>query len=200
MVFFLFLLFASAVYLSFKLRKLEFLQRKLGASPFERALSLFLACLAGMYIYLLTIALGPFRCFTQTDGTFTLVASPDLDCFDEEWSRHWFSVLIGLLYIVAIPALLVLLLWKNRNSIESNKFQWRFGLLTSRFKRRYYWWNVYLLVKKTTLVMLIDLTNDYTPSLRSYLVLLLLVGTLVIETLCTPQKLSVGVSRYLNLG
>jgi hypothetical protein len=166
------------------------LRLRLAANPFEKAFSLYLGILSGTYIYLLTISLEPFRCFKQPDGTSTLVASPDLDCYDVVWNKHRVSIFFGLQYIVLIPAFLVSILWKNRKIVDSNVFQWRFGLLTSRYKPQFFWWSIYLLAKKTVVVMLIDLTNDFSVFLRSYLVLLVLVTTLVIESLCKPLKRS----------
>jgi hypothetical protein len=119
-----------------------------------------------------------------------MVASPDIDCYDDVWNKHWFSIFFGLQYIILIPAFIVSVLWKNRKMVDSNVFQWRFGLLTSRYKPQFFWWSLYLLAKKTVVVMLIDLTNDFSVFLRSYLVLLVLVTALVIESLCKPLKRS----------
>jgi hypothetical protein len=199
-VFVLILFCAWLASLFYKWKDPSWIAKRTAANPFERALSLYLAILAGMYIYILTIGLEPFRCLQQPDGTLTLVASPNLDCFDNIWARQWFSIGVGLTYIIGIPVLLLSTLWKNRYSIESNLFQWRFGLLTSSYKPKFYWWGIYLLSKKTIFVFLVDLTNDYSIHFRAFLVLVLLIGTLVIESLCRPWKVDVGISRYVNFG
>jgi hypothetical protein len=174
-------------------------QRRVISNPFERALNVYLALLVGMHIYI-TVFLEPFRCFKQFDGSFTLVASPNLNCFDGDWSIHWFSIYVGLFYIIGIPGILVFLFWKFRKSKNNNNaFAWRFGLLTSRYKQRYYWWSLYVLAKKTLFVMQVDLTNDYNIQLRSFMVLLVLIVAISIESLCKPHKSSFGFTRQLNL-
>jgi hypothetical protein len=199
-VFAFFTLIASIAYLIQWKRGSETLKKHLNASPFERALSLYLAILVGMYLYILTTALEPFRCFEQPDMSLTLVASPNLDCFDSNWSNHWVSIGFGLVYMITVPVFLVYVLWSFRHSMETNKFHWRFGLLTSKYKRKFYWWSLYLLAKKIFVVMLIDLTNNYPVHFRSYLVLLTFLSSLVIESLCRPRKDNHGVSKIINLG
>jgi hypothetical protein len=200
MILFVFMVFASFIYLIQRVRGSQTLEKRLNASPFERAFSLYLAILVGMYVYVLTTALEPFRCLEQPDRTLTLVASPYLDCFDTQWSDHWVSIGFGLAYMVFIPTFLVTVLWSYRHSMDTNKFQWRFGLLTSKYKRQYYWWSLYLVAKKIFLVMLIDLTNDYTVHFRSFLVLLMLIAALVIESLCKPRKYNHGASKFISFG
>jgi hypothetical protein len=174
-------------------------KRRAISNPFERAVNIYIAISVGMYIYMLTVALEPFRCFKQFDNSFTLVSSPSLDCFDGTWSNHWFSILLGLFYIIAMPGSIIFIFWKYRFSLNTNFFIWRFGLLTSRFKRQYYWWSLYVLAKKTLLVMLVDLTNDYNAQLRSFMVLLVLIFTMCVESLCKPYKINIGFARQLNL-
>jgi hypothetical protein len=196
----LFLAAASVVYFYYRWNYPILITKRSAASPFEIALSMYLAILVGLYIYMLTIALEPFRCFQQADGTLTLVASPNLDCFDATWSQNMFSIVVGLLYIIGIPSFLILAFWKYRNSVETNEFHWRFGLLTSPYNRKYFWWSIYLLTKKTLLVMLIDLTNDYTIYIRTFIVLLLLLSALFIESICKPYAYYLGFSRLINIG
>jgi hypothetical protein len=196
----LLVIIASIVYLFQRCCQAAVLQKRLDANPFERVLSLYLSTLVGVYIYFMTTALSPFRCLQQADGTFTMVASPNLDCFDDVWSKNLVTISFGLLNTIAIPVSLVFILWKFRNEIESNRFQWRFGLLTSRYKPEYYWWSTYLLTKKTLLVMLVDLTNGYSVHFRAFLVLLALISALVIESLCKPRRFEVGVAKVVNLG
>jgi hypothetical protein len=191
---------AGTVYLVQRWKKSQTLAKHLNANPFERAFSLYVAMSVGMYIYVLTAALEPFRCLEQPDKSLTLVSSPNLDCFDPQWSQHWASIGFGLFFMVFIPIGLFYTLWRFRHSLESNWFQWRFGLLTSRYKQNYYWWSLYLLVKKTLLVMLIDLTNSYSVHIRSYFVLILLISALAIESLCKPRKYNDGAFKIINFG
>jgi hypothetical protein len=138
-------LFLIAVIGHLFLKKLhpELLQSKRIPSPFERAINL---CLSSLYTFIISFAMAPFRCFAQADGSFTLVPSPDLDCFDNQWIRNWPLICLGLLYILVIPIYFVCILYFYKPKQMSNAFYFRFGFLvlgysggSNYFERRYWW-------------------------------------------------------------
>jgi hypothetical protein len=179
-----------------KWRDLTIVLQNNKANPFDRAIYLYGAGLGPLYTYLISVALSPFRCLRQEDGSLTLVASPSLDCFDIRWRGNWASIGIGLLNVILVPSIFIYVLWKYRRDFFDNKeFLFRYGYLTTGLKRKYYWWNVFQLFRKTLLVTTIDLSNNLNTFLRMFLVIGVLLCSILLETLCQPRQES-SMSRY----
>jgi hypothetical protein len=179
----------AAVYSFYKKRSNRYTDNKqmLQANPFEKVLYIFGAGLGPLYTYMLTVAMAPFRCLKQVDNTFTLVPSPSLDCFDKQWNDNWATIILGLLVVLAIPAFFISVLVKYRNSFNSNTFNFRYAYLISGVKPQFYYWNVFLLFRKASIVMLIDLTNDFDPFLRTFLVAMMLLFFMFVDTMAQPR-------------
>jgi hypothetical protein len=167
----------------------ETLQRRNAANPFERAFALLLVGLVRLYTYIVSVALSPFRCFHQTiDNTYTLVAAPHYNCYDEEWNKHRAAIAYAVMQAIGIPLLVGILLFKNRRNFESNTFRWRYGLLVSGYKVNFFWWELFLMLKKTLLVVMVDLTNNYDRFLRTFLVEIVLFISMLMELFCRPRE------------
>jgi hypothetical protein len=141
-----------------------------------------------LYTSIMTMALAPFRCFKQVDGSFTLVPASNFNCYDDEWNKRLFPTMIGLMYVPLIPLFFIWILWKHKNNLKNNSFVFRYGYLIARLKPGLYWWNVFQLLRKALLVMLIDLTNNLDPFLRIFAVVLVLFALLFLETSLRPYN------------
>jgi hypothetical protein len=166
-------------------------------NPFDRAVFLYFSGLAALYTYIISLAMAPFRCLQQFDGSLTLVRSPELDCYDVEWRKHWFVIVLGLSYIIAVPACFGYILWTYHRNKYSNAFQFRFGFLVRGYKKNFYWWSLFQLFRKTFLVMVIDLSSSYNPYLRTLMVLLVLLSTVLVEAITQP-RIEGSLSRMLT--
>jgi hypothetical protein len=194
--FFLLTILASCTHYEFK-RKFPPGRSSSLKNSLESAVGIYLSVLAGMYIYVLTMSLEPFRCFQQVDGSFTLVASPNYDCYDREWNHNKGFIIFGVLHIVAIPVAIAFLLFWGKKNVSENRFFRIFGLLTNQNKDKYYWWTLFLMMKKTLLVFVVDLTNNLTTPLRSLLVLIILLSAMFLETLVNPRRNEIFSSRLV---
>eukprot|EP00475_Leptophrys_vorax_P019219 TRINITY_DN26246_c0_g3_i3.p1 TRINITY_DN26246_c0_g3~~TRINITY_DN26246_c0_g3_i3.p1 ORF type:complete len:303 (-),score=53.21 TRINITY_DN26246_c0_g3_i3:57-965(-) len=173
-----------------------FRNRKL-PNPIERALSLYIQGLIGLSTFLISSGLAPFRCYQQSDGSFTLLQSPDLNCYDEAWLSHLWIVIAGLLEIAAVPVILILIFWFNRLQLNQNEFIWRFGSLTELYVPKYYWWEAVMLVRKMSFVMIVDLTNDWNVQLRTFLLEIVMLTHVLAEHFCQPRQMSSGFAGIL---
>jgi hypothetical protein len=169
--------------------------------PMETARSLYFKGLIVFYTFIVSVGLSPFRCFEQEDGTSTLVASSSLNCYDANWRSHGFTIALGVLEIIAIPGFLTVVLWKYRTpqSRMDNIFNWRYGILVNPYKPKYFWWALFLLLKRTVLVMVIDLTNSYSPFIRVGLVLMILFIGMTLDGYCQPYFRSTRIRVGLGL-
>jgi hypothetical protein len=174
------------------------LQDKRIPDPFERGIYFYSAGLLAMYTFLLSIALSPFRCFEQVDGSWTLVPAPYLNCFDDNWNKHGVSTFFGLLYIILIPLFFAYLLYIYPSNEYNNAFHFRFGFLVKGFRRKFYWWGLFLLFRKTVLVMTIDLSSSYNLHLRAFFALIVLVSCSFIEAAIQP-RIESSASRILSI-
>jgi hypothetical protein len=170
------------------------------ANAFERGLSFYLRAIVGLYTFLISVGLSPFRCYPQEDGTYTLVPSSSLNCYDKNWASHWFTIGVGLSQLIAVPCFLIGLFWKYNNPElrQQNKFLWRYGMITRSFKPQFFWWSLLLLFKKTCLVMFIDLTNSYSPYIRVGLTLIVIFLAMTIDGFCKPYVVE-GISAVVFL-
>jgi hypothetical protein len=154
-------------------------------SPIDRGISLYIRGILGLTTYVVMVGFAPFRCYQQPDGSYSLVPSSDLSCYDQDWFSHMFIIVLGLIEIILLP-LGVFLIFQIK--LQENKFRWRFGILTLSFKAKYYWWEVVVLMKKLCFVMMVDLTNDFDPSLRVFFAEIVLLIGFLSEYVCQPRK------------
>jgi hypothetical protein len=156
-------------------------------SPIDRGVSMYIRGILGLTTYVVMVGFAPFRCYQQPDGSYSLVPSSDLSCYDQDWFSHMFIILLGLIEIILLP-LVVLLIFHSQEKLKENKFRWRFGILTFSFKHKYYWWEAVVLMKKLCFVMVVDLTNDFDPQLRIFFAEVVLLVGFFLEYVCQPRK------------
>jgi hypothetical protein len=166
---------------------------KLFHPHFDDVISFYISGLLGLYTFLVITAMSPFRCFLQIDGSYTLIPSSNLNCYDKEWYTHLFVIVLGVLQIFLIPMVLSFTLWRNRSRLNKNAFLWRFGSLTAPYKPEFYYWEIFVLFRKTALVLLIDLSNSLSSFLRVYIVILFLLIFSVIDMFVRPRIAELGI-------
>jgi hypothetical protein len=173
-----------------------FRNRKL-PNPIERAISLWTQIIIGLVTYVIMVGFAPFRCFRQQDGSFSLIPSSNLNCYDEEWFSHLFIIGLGLLHILIIPFGLIMVFKANRERLFDNSFLWKFGKLTEPYVDETYWWEVVVLLNKILFVMTVDLTSSFDPNLRVFLVEILLLVMVLVEQLFQPRKPSQRMNYFV---
>jgi hypothetical protein len=168
------------------------------ANPSERSIYFFSYGIMRLATYILMVGLAPFRCFKQADGTHTLVPSPDLNCYDSQWFSNILLIFLGLIEVVMLPiGLLWLFLHYKKGLHHNNKFNWKFGHLTAKFKDNYYWWELVEMLKKLTFVVVVDLSNDLDKHFRAFLAESVLVVGLFLEYSIQPRRDERNLSNLL---
>jgi hypothetical protein len=155
---------------------------------FDKCISLLLMLTSTFYTFVLSMILSAFRCYPQEDGTFTLLPSPSLDCYDSEWYKHVWIIVLGIMFLAYFPVQIGIVLWKNRRNLQSNVFFARYGVLVSPFKERYFYWEVVLMLRKVFLICLVDLTNGMAISERSFILICFLFAEMFSDVLVNPFK------------
>jgi hypothetical protein len=160
------------------------------ANALDKSIAAFLIALTTLYTYVLSTIFSAFRCFPQDDGTFTLLSSPSLDCYDSVWNKYIFVIVVGILIISAVPFILLFILVKNSNRRTNNQFYWRFGRLYEFYKPKYYYWEVIVLIRRTIFVSLVDLTNGWQKLERSFILIAFLVVEFTVDIAIQPHAKS----------
>jgi hypothetical protein len=87
-----------------------------------------------------------------------------------------------------VPLSLLLLLRNYRGKFQSNAFVWRYGLLTSIYKEKYYYWELVSMLRKTFIVVLVDLLSNYSNYVKSFILIVFLVSWMSFEAWIQPYK------------
>jgi heme/copper-type cytochrome/quinol oxidase subunit 2 len=158
------------------------------ASEIERSISTFLSIMSTLYTFVLSSVFKAFRCYPQDDGSYTLLSSPNLDCYDTVWFNNFGIIFISILIVVLVPCVLFWILHRNRNERYANHFHWKFGLLVQPYKPKFYYWEVVTLLLKTVLVVLVDLTNGWQKFERSFALILFLCFQIYLDIHVNPYQ------------
>eukprot|EP00475_Leptophrys_vorax_P043779 TRINITY_DN8527_c0_g1_i2.p1 TRINITY_DN8527_c0_g1~~TRINITY_DN8527_c0_g1_i2.p1 ORF type:complete len:791 (-),score=112.92 TRINITY_DN8527_c0_g1_i2:55-2364(-) len=185
----LLLLICCCVMLVKYLRDREYLaqlKQRLSPHPFEKALAMYIFLISSMYTYLLSVVLSPFRCYPQIDGSYTLIPKPTENCFDANWMKRAPLIAFGILQIIVIPGLILTIYFQRKKHSLSNYFEWRYGLLFRPYRENFFYWELVIILRKTALVMMVDVSNGMQSALRIFLIMIFLVIVFAIEGVCQP--------------
>jgi hypothetical protein len=146
------------------------------------------------YTYMVVEVTKPFNCTKELDGSFSLGASPDVRCYDQEWKNMLPGVSFFLvLYVIILPGLLLSLFIRYRTSLNDQWFKVRFGVLVSYFKPRFFYWEMVLLFKKTCFSLATNVFASFMSILTRYFTILsFLFVFLMIEVLTLPYSSTYG--------
>ncbi|KAJ6227805.1 hypothetical protein M0813_09465 [Anaeramoeba flamelloides] len=96
-----------------------------------------------------------FDCTHQEDGTWSMDSKPEWNCLEGEWMRLFPVALTGLiLYVISIPLGLALILRHYSTKLSEEEFLHKFGLLSARYSKNYYYWEIIVMLRKLAIVIL----------------------------------------------
>jgi hypothetical protein len=179
-------IFLVGMFFTFLKSRIKSLRLKLVANPLDKSIAAFLMLLTSLYTFVLSSILSAFRCFPQGDGSYTLIPSPSLDCYDSIWYDHLGIIAIAIVLICIIPIGLFAILFLNRNQRTNNRVYWRFGRIIEPYKPNFYYWEVVVLIRKTIFVCLVDLTNGWQKLNRSFIIIAYLLIESFMDNLLKP--------------
>ena len=126
------------------------LTRKQHKTMLNRCINALLTFLSFCFIFMMTQSSNIFKCTEQTDGSSTLDYSTDITCYRD---AMWFVMLPVTLIVWIILGLGSVLLFtylyatQHRFHADSN-FQQRFKFVLRRYKRRFFYWELVVTVRK----------------------------------------------------
>jgi hypothetical protein len=146
------------------------------------------------YTYVIVEAARPFSCRRNPNGTHTLVSSPDLDCYDQEWFSHFGVVLFFIiLYVVIIPGALMWAFFHYRNRVGTSWFNIRFGMIVAQYKDDLFFWELVLIVKRALFSIIANIIGPIVNSAtKLFLVTCLIFGFLILEIVFLPFRSAIS--------
>jgi hypothetical protein len=150
----------------------------------------FLVLITMSYAYVIVEAARPFSCRRNPNGTYTLVSSPDLDCYDKEWFSHaGVVVFFILIYVVVFPGALLWAFFKFKDRVGTPWFNIRFGVVVAQFKDEHYFWEMVVLLKRALFSVIANIIGPVVNSAtKLFLVTCLIFGFLVVEIVFLPFR------------
>jgi hypothetical protein len=123
---------------------------------FNRIINAVFAFLSFSFIFIMTTASEVFVCKLQPNGLYTLNNSPDIFCYEPGvwWYMFPLTILWYLLFGFGSFAYFVLIYFKYQSWSKSTNFNERNKFMLSRFKKRLYFWEAVITLRKTILSIL----------------------------------------------
>jgi hypothetical protein len=121
----------------------------------DRCIALLILFVVAMYAFLVSSALGPFKCVGVGNGVFIMYDNPSANCFDSDWNGMLGTIIFFVvLYGFILPSIMVYFFWINRHNVTSEEFRYSFASITSAYKDKYFWWELVAASKRTTFVII----------------------------------------------
>lgn len=132
-----------------------------------------------LYTLLIAALLEPFFCIAQVDGTYTMSANPSVQCYSDTWKHKVLSyfVPLGCLYGLVFPVRVFVVLYFNRKTIDSARFENFFGFLTNSCRREMYWYELEVILNKVVFMLVPEfLALKFSLSLKLFSSTIILVA------------------------
>merc|ERR1711871_238672 len=124
------------------------------------------------------------------EHTAYLVEDPSVPCFD---GRHITIIILvvlpGLaLYVIGVPLGMLIILWRNRKNLHSDRFRFRYGMLISGYDDSYFWWEAVIAWRKSLIIMTSVVGRALGVSVQIYLGIGVLMGFLCVQMSKKPYS------------
>eukprot|EP01135_Chromosphaera_perkinsii_P002540 Nk52_evm56s224 gene=Nk52_evmTU56s224 len=110
-------------------------------------------------------------CLELPDGTFSLRADPQMECWGSEHTPiGLFSLLAIFGYVIGVPLVFFKILYQGKRShlLHDPKFLNRYGCLSERYNDHFYWWEMMFMFRKFIIVVFAITLPDF-PFLQATL-------------------------------
>eukprot|EP01114_Cavostelium_apophysatum_P014275 TRINITY_DN3657_c0_g1_i6.p1 TRINITY_DN3657_c0_g1~~TRINITY_DN3657_c0_g1_i6.p1 ORF type:complete len:1502 (-),score=352.50 TRINITY_DN3657_c0_g1_i6:67-4572(-) len=104
-----------------------------------------------LYIYMISTGFEIFRCYSQPDGTDSLVVAPSITCYESQWyGLVPPSIISMVVWGLGTPLLFALLLYlhKKKRLGSESKANRTVSYLMSRWKEEKFYWQLIIMLRK----------------------------------------------------
>ncbi|KNC47900.1 SxtP protein [Thecamonas trahens ATCC 50062] len=107
-----------------------------------------------LYLPLAAMAMSYMQCRRDKDGRWVLEAAPAKSCYGVwYWNYFWAAVFFCAAYCLGIPGVVFWLLTRLRKKNDDMMFALRYAFLVGRFKEKNYRFEVWIMIRKVSVVI-----------------------------------------------
>jgi hypothetical protein len=118
------------------------------------SLQMFSFLIIGLYTFISSAAVEPLNCVQQADGFYVLAKLRSEPCFAGTWNTYSPAIYLFFgIYCLLLPLVLAYILVHNKKNIGSDVFEHNFGSIVSPYKRRYYFWELLVVLRRSLFVI-----------------------------------------------
>jgi hypothetical protein len=156
----------------------------------NRSISMFLVGVSSLYTFLTSAALSPFACTSIGNSRSVLVRSPNIPCYEGEWTQKLLTMIFFVfIYFVSFPLGILSVLVMKHSDTNDSKFQERFGHFVHGYRWSYSYWHVVILLKNLSISALIQyLSSSQDDSGGSFATLIVLFLFILLNIICMPYR------------
>ncbi|KAJ3440497.1 insulin-like growth factor binding proteinn-terminal [Anaeramoeba flamelloides] len=108
-----------------------------------------------IYLIVSLKVLEYFDCTHNDNGSWSMDAKPEWFCFEGEWMKLFPVALVALIgYVFGIPIIMGLVLRHYSTRLTEEEFDQKFGLLSARYSKNFYYWEIVIMLRKLAIVAL----------------------------------------------
>jgi hypothetical protein len=128
---------------------------------FNRIVNAYFAFLSFTFIFIITTSSEIFVCTTHPDGSQTWDSSPDITCYKDVWFTMLpLSICWYIIFGIGSLCYFVLIFFKFKEWSKSTNFSERNKFMLSRFRKKLFFWEAVVTVRKTILSILYIFLDD----------------------------------------
>eukprot|EP00736_Rhodelphis_marinus_P013404 Rmarinus@m.19640 len=124
------------------------------------------------------------------DGGMYMLEDLSVECFGPlhvEWMVKY-SIPGLCVYVFGIPAVGFMALYKNRKQLDDPEVKRRYGFLFTGYERPYYWWEIWVTIRKTLVVFIVVIMQPMGVTIQGLSLLGLLMASIVIHSRFLPYE------------
>ncbi|KAJ5078107.1 g protein-coupled receptor-related [Anaeramoeba ignava] len=142
--------------------------------------------LSFIYLFISFKALQIFDCKKQTSGVYTFEGDPSLFCYEKWWKDllPW-AIVCLIVYVIGIPVIFIILFFVSSKKLDEKTFDLRFGLLCSRYTKRWFFWEIFIMIRKLFLIIS-QLFISFDSIFQSVICVIVLLCALVFQVNSKP--------------
>jgi hypothetical protein len=144
-----------------------------------------------------------FNCTMSGDGIWVMSSNPSVQCFQKEWN-NWipFAVIFSFLYTIAFPLAVYVFVHRYKAQTNTEWFMARFGSLILPYRAELQAWEIFNMMRRSAIILIIDLLTSISEQLRIFLLLIVFFIILLLQVWKRPYRQKVNnelAFMYLNI-
>lgn len=124
----------------------------------------------------------------EIDGVKYLMRDYSIECYSEShiWMLFYIVVPTVLLYAIILPGILLLILYRNRHSLDEESIRMRYGIIYVGYKPKLWFWELCQFYRKVLLKGVLIAVAEYSAVVQATSVVIILMLVLLLQLAFKP--------------